>query len=200
MRRSRCETTTRRRRLLALRRCRPLAAGASLAAAADQDDRARSRPAAAPTSSARAGGEAPVGAARPAGLRREPRRRQRRDRPAGADAGRPGRLHHRDHRPTRRWWSIPGSTTSCPTQPLRDFVPVATHGALPRHAGRASVRARQERRRADRARQGQARRARLMRPPASAISAIWRWSCSRSRPASSCCTCPTRAPGRRRWR
>ena len=65
-------------------------------------------------------------------------------------------------------------------------------------AGGASLAAGQERRRADQARQGKARHASLSPAPASAISAISKRNCSRCKPASSWCTCPTRAPGRPR--
>ena len=47
--------------------------------------------------------------------------------------------------------------------------------------------------RRDRGRQERARQA-DRRPPAPARPTIWRWSCSSSAPAPSCCTCPTRAP------
>ena len=145
---------------------------------------------------ARARRQAPVGPARPAGLRREPRRRQRRRRPAGADAVRSRRLHHRDllghaavvnpcalrqTRPTRR------CATSCRSPRWSAFpAMLATHPSVPvRNVAELIALAK--------AKPGGAR---LCLRPASAISATWRHGAVlRSRPASSCCTCPTSGMG-----
>ena len=59
--------------------------------------------------------------------RREPRRRQRRDRPAGADAGRSRRLHHRDMRSDTPLVVNPWLYDKLPYSALRDFVPVGDH-------------------------------------------------------------------------
>ncbi len=71
-------------------------------------------------------------AARPAGLCREPRRRQRRDRRAGGDAGRAGRLHHRRDLGLADDRSIRALYEQAAYKPLRDFIPVATDQAISR--------------------------------------------------------------------
>src|SRR5262245_46571179 len=103
--------------------------GPELAAAVDQDDRAvpgggRHRLYRAPCR------QAPFRAARPVGVRREPRRRQRRHRPAGADAIRSRRLHDLDllRHPAG---GNPSLYEKLPYAPLRDFVPVATRVRFP---------------------------------------------------------------------
>src|SRR5262249_27532823 len=134
-------------------------AGPELAAAVDQDDRAvpggrRHRLHRAPCR------QAPLRAVGPAGVRREPRRRQRRHRPAGADAIRSRRLH--DLGLLRH--AAGGQPIALREASLRAAArlrPGGHHGAVSGNAGCAPVGARAFGVGANRARQVEARGAGL---------------------------------------
>ena len=132
---------------------------AGLAAAADQGHRAipgrrRHRP------DGPARRQAPERPARPAGLCREHRRRQRLDRRAGGDAGRAGRLHHR--RPLRRTDDRQsGALSEQSVQHAARLHSGRDGEPLPVDADRASVHRHQDRGRSHQGRQGKARHAQL---------------------------------------